>query len=250
MSRFCLIAFVVFVPVAVAQPKKGPTAQVMRLEVRAPVPAEGDRRALPGSTVVNVRVTVPDRELVGLDRTSKLTWFTDDRGTDLSTDTILKDAHASIAEKDRSHIDFMFLSNVAPAGKAREFRFKADLRVLAGVGVETVSETVACTPGTEKTIGPVGLKIGANAKTTTLTLNYTREQLKDVTFEDGNGQAVKAQPYSGSGGRDPRNPNFSNWRQEYRLESAPAKLTVRVNAYKKIEVIDVPVDLVFGLGLE
>jgi hypothetical protein len=248
MLRTCLLGLVLAsLSAALAQPprKEAPTVRAVRLQVSAPEPASGDQRETPGKLFVTFRVTAADREFVGFDRASKIGEFTDDKGTDLSAGNPLQSVFFQ-PSNDHKSIDLQLYTKT-PAPKARELRFKADLKLLVGVGIETSSETVAFAPGTETTVGPVKVRCTGTREAPALSVNYIREQLKDIEFEDGNATALKAVKTSGAG---QTNGDRLMWRQDYRLDRAPAKLTVRVRSYKSIEAINVPADLKFGLGLE
>jgi hypothetical protein len=258
MTRRCLISFplILLAPVLAdgQQKKDDPAIRVASVNVVAPRPADGDDPERPGYVIVDLSIRLPSKDIVGLSRlSSKLDTFKDDKGTDLSgpaseKDSLLDNAFSQLG-KDRSRAMFQLYSNTTPAPKAREFRLKANLGVLVGVGEKKAMATIAFKPGTKETIGSVELTVIGTEAEPVLLLSYTQELLKSVEFEEAGGKAIKARMTSGSGTVD-KETERSRWRSQYELEKHPEKLVVRIRNYEKVEMVKVPVDLTFGLGLE
>ena len=268
-----LVTFlIVALPAALYGQKAGSVkVEVFGLSIGKPSPKmDGENSGSFGAFAVQpgTRVTLwlsdLSRQIVDLDeKASKITAFTDDKGTDLLKNETKKGLggfsfgfgplSASVSP-DKHHCTVEIRAENRPVEGAVGIRLKADLVLKCGVG-EKVAETkdANLAKGTKLAGGPLDFKVAevgnesfGDAK---MSLSLETEgdiaAIKQIAFFDADGKEIKSRRMgwssSGFGGKMTHHINYGLDKQ---VDQATAKITY----FEKIEAVTVPVDVKTGLG--
>jgi hypothetical protein len=210
-------------------------------------------------TNVSLYVSIPGKTIIELDKeASKLTKFTDDKGTVLAKpgdgksqswlspfSHIAKDGH-SCAPSVRS--------KKLPASGASALIIDATLAFICGVQPELAQcDDVSLTKGTPVKLGMVAAKIKKISKPTygkmklnvTFTSSQSFDTIHKLVFLDPAGKKIKSRKTSSS--TTFGSPN--TYTRTYQLEKEIDKVTIKIDYWGKTETVTVPVLLNVQMGL-
>jgi hypothetical protein len=201
------------------------------------------------STSISVQVAAPDRQFLGVDPSSTISEFKDDKGHSLLSTGFFKTAFSTtpLIGKDRNAMVVTVFSNVSPAKGASKILLKGQLVVKCGLDEKTTEEK------------EVELKLNTEAKNGDFTLKVTQEKgfagsganftvtaaspvLKTVNFKDADGKAVEVTPFGHYG-------FAKSWTYTFQLKKEIKKGKFTVTYFSKEEKVTVPVDVEVGVGL-
>jgi hypothetical protein len=212
-------------------------------------------------TNVSLYVSMPGKTIIQLDRdASMLTKFTDDKGTVLAKPGsgksfgswlgtfphIADDAH-SCAPSVRS--------KKLPAAGASALTIDATLAFICGDAPKTAQCDVSLTEGTAVKLGMVAaniIKVGKSTRgkmkfNVTFTSSQSFDSIRKLVFLDSAGKEIKSR-YAG-GGKHSAFGSTSTYSKRYELEKKVDKVTIKIDYWRKIESVTVPLKLNVGLGL-
>jgi hypothetical protein len=201
------------------------------------------------STSISLQVVIADRQILGVDPSSTISEFKDDKGNSLLSTGFSKTKFSGNAffHKAGNAMVVSVYSNVSPAKGASKILLKGHLVVKCGLDEKTTEEK------------EVDLKLNTEAKTGDFTLKVTQEKgfagsgaqftvtpagpiLKTVKFKDADGKAVEGTLWGS-------NSDGKSWTQTFSLKK---KITIgkfTVTYFSKEEKVTVPVDVEVGIGL-
>jgi hypothetical protein len=235
---------------AADDPTKGrPTVEVVRVEVNK----KHDKTVPYSYTGISVSLEVrqPGKQVLGLDPSSAVSEFKDDKGTSLLFPGIFKTQFSQMAvAKDHSGMTVaVFRNGAAPAKGATKISLKGTLVLVCGLDPKETEEkeiefkantTVKTGDYTVKVTGEKGFgSAGAFFTITSAAANMT---LSSVTVKDADGKAVEVTPMGHYG-------YSKHWVYSYGLKKVMPKGKISVNYFSKEEKATVPVDVSFGVGL-
>jgi hypothetical protein len=214
-------------------------------------------------TTITLLLSQPEKSVIGIDENaSKLTSFTDDRGTDLAkaegnSASWISAVFSKISE-DGKLVAAPIRSNATPAAGAREITLKATIVLRCG-GAQKTSEqkdVPLAAAGTKISAGPTTLAIAKSnksagnelvgaQKSVTLTSKTPLDAIKSIAFLDQAGKEIRSHVSAHS---TMTFGAMSTYDATYSLEQNVDTATVRVTYYEKIENVSVPVDLKVGVG--
>jgi hypothetical protein len=201
------------------------------------------------STSISLQVVAADRQILGVDPSSTISEFKDNKGNSLLSTGFSKTKFSGNAffHKAGNAMVVSVSSNVSPAKGASKILLKGHLVVKCGVDEKTTEEK------------EVELKLNTEAKTGDFTLKVTQEKgfagsgaqftvtpagpiLKTVKFKDADGKAVEVTLWgSNSAGK--------SWTQTFSLKKEITNGKFAVTYFSKEEKVTVPVDVEVGVGL-
>ena len=240
------------------------TVQVIGLSIFRPDPARENKSYVFGrhsGTTLHVRVARQDKTIISIDReASKLSSFTDDKGTDLSVKSkrrwgdhwlgswprISDDGHSCVLE---------ISSPKTPAAGASKLIIKADIALACGSDVKTAEQKdFALTKGSKLTAGPVPMKVQSVKESSFGDAKMTVELISSKSFD-----AVKALTFIGADGKEIKYDSMGEgksgiagkmtYSKAIGLHKKADVVTVKVTYYQKVEKLTVPVNLSVGVGL-
>jgi len=255
-------------PEAVAQPagkaKAKAEVRVGGLSVARPVKGDKFGRSmasgLQAGTNVSLRVSIPGRQIIELDRAaSTLTKFTDDKGTVLAKPgkgggfKSWLSPFTHIAEDGQSCAPDI-RSKKLPAAGATRLAVDATLVFVCGQDPKTAKCEAALTKGAAVKLGPIDAKVSKVGKPqfgrmkvdVTFTSTRSFDAIRKLTFLGGDGKEIKSR--RASSGRSTLG-DVSTYSLSYGLASKVDKVIVKVDYWGSVETVTVAVKLNFGLGL-
>ncbi len=239
---------------------------VVGLRVARPLNGEKGRQALTGlraGTTLTLRIVRPDVHVLGVDaKACRLTAFTDDQGTEMVSESLKMlrtwaDGQSWVTPDGRTVL-FEVLSTRTPARGARQVRFRG--RIVLKCGRDAASAEQAgfrLATGSKLTAGPAAMEITGvqhTDKDTTFALatKDSAERISRLRFFGRDGGEIDTDLV------DVSVVGFMGnaWHERtYRLKSPPKRprrfdtVDVRVEYFKRIDRLAVPVNVTTGIGL-
>ncbi|MGC6486369.1 MAG: hypothetical protein ACON4Z_01880 [Planctomycetota bacterium] len=246
---------------ASAAPCQAPQVEPVKLEVRRAPTLEGiDSFGDPGVSL-EVAVRAPGKPLLAVDEEkSKLVRFVDDAGTDLAKTAskgfffwVSKRSDFGDGPKDACILEIR--TKGLPAKKAGRIELEAEVAMRSASGSERKEQTVKLKKGAKITCGPVPMffssvdesDFGDSAVTVQVSANEPMDAVKEIEFLDAAGAPMKTESMGSSsfgfGGK-------KTYSRAFGLPQKPAKVTVRLTYFAKVETVTVPIKLSLGMGLQ
>jgi hypothetical protein len=201
------------------------------------------------STAISFKVAYPGKQILGIDSTSKITEFQDDKKTSLLGTGFFKAQFGTspMISKDRTKMIVYVNTSTNPAKGATKVTLKGSLVVRCGTEEKTTEEKeVEFKNKTEVKMGDFTLKVtqekGFGDSGASFSIVATKPDVKSVTVKDADGKEVELMSY-GHYGFD------KSWTYSYGLKKALEKGKVTVTYFSKDEKVTVPVEVSAGLGL-
>ncbi len=241
------------------------TVELVGLEITKPAPQKnegGGRVMMSGQDGVRLKLRLIDESesIVAVDeKASKVSSFTDDKGTDL---TGTKGGGGGFGSSSFSAQKFgaepLSLVEVQqpgmPAHGATKLQLKGELVVIRASGEKTSEQkNVALKKNSKITVGPVPLIVeevrdsgfGEMKLTVTLSTDKPLDAIKRIEFADASGKAIEQEQMgSGSFGFGDK----TTYQRTIGLAKKLDKATVRITHHDKMETVKVPLELEFGVG--
>ncbi len=202
------------------------------------------------STELDVLVSNQDRRFLGVDPSSEVTEFKDDKGNSLmKTEFFVKTSFSSTSQLalDRRSVVVKVNSPLLPGKGATKLHLKGSLVLIAGIDDKTTDEKeLEMTMNSEAKVGEFKLNVtidkGFAGSGGTFTVKSTRPNIKGVSVKDAAGKSVEvSQGYFYGFG--------NNWTYGYTLKKPVQKAKIAVSWFSKEEKVTVPVNLDVSLGL-
>ena len=248
--KFALLAL--FTSVVSAQAPNGPKVHVDSLAITNDGPNS--------VTTIKVSVALPKKYIVGIDfEGSKVTSFTDDKGTDLTDSPFPKVWHLFLPGqvRDGKAIGLNFAANRKPAKGATKIRIKAEVVLLYGSEVKNlkVNDIRFAKPDSTVPVGPFSLTwrkpLNRKDEASNVTL-FWMDQKKEIAIAYASVTGTGPPPENSSVRLDFMRvgatyvPHYDAF---FRTDaSIGPPFTVQVSYYEKLERVTVPVDVEVGLG--
>jgi len=205
------------------------------------------------STAISFKVAYPGKQILGIDSTSKISEFQDDKKTSLLGTGFFKAQFGTspMISKDRTKMIVYVNTSTNPAKGATKVTLKGSLVVRCGTEEKTTEakEVEFKLPKKEDApikLGDFTLKVtqekGFGDSGASFSITATKPDVKSVTVKDADGKEVELMSY-GHYGFD------KNWTYSYGLKKAVEKGKVTVTYFSKDEKVTVPIELSAGLGL-
>jgi hypothetical protein len=234
-----------------ADPKKPGKATVEGVSVM--VSRKLDEKKYPfsgASTHLSLQLTYPGKQLLGVEPSSTVSEFVDDKGNSLLPKAAFFKPTFSMSRlaTDRSSMIVNVFSGIAPGKGANKLRIKGDLVALCGLDEKTTEEKeVVLKMNTEVKIGDFTLKVTQEKPFfgkggPSFYVKGTKPVISGVSVKDADGKAVEVMP-TGSGGFG------KDWTSNFSLKDPMKQAKVSVRYFSKDEKVTVPVDLTVGVGL-
>ncbi len=206
-------------------------------------------------TELALGITAKESRIIGLDEDkSKVTSFTDDKGTDLTGGKAEFGSFPKIAEDGTFGILEVKGSGI-PAAGATKIMAKGTLAVtLGGKTATTRSEAVAVKKGTRFTLGDYKFEVsdtsesGDDEKPTSLTLQAKQnlDGVAAIRFFTEAGKEIEA---SNSGSSSSGFNNSVTIEKYFDLATKATSILIEIDAYTDLKVETIPFDLTTGLGM-
>jgi hypothetical protein len=203
------------------------------------------------STRIEILVNAPGKYLIGVDKSSKLTTFADDKGNSLINDKDFSRpnfANFPRYGKDRTSM-LLSLSSFsrAPVKGATKVVVKGDLVVVSGLEEKTTEATkVEFKDKSETKIGDFKLRVNREksfeGSGPAIQLTGKLRGIKGITVLGDDGKEVEVF----AGGSTSGDENHTHY---YNIRKPLKEGKVKVTYFSKEELIKVPVDLAIGAGL-
>jgi hypothetical protein len=202
------------------------------------------------STTLSFLVSNPDKHFVGVDPSSKVTEFKDDKGTSLmKTDFFVKTSFGQVPRiaLDRTSVVVTVNTPMLPAKDATKLHLKGTLVLIAGIDEKKTGEKeVEVKTNAEAKVGDFTVKVtmekGFAGGGGAFTVTSTRPNVKDVTVNDAEGKTVVVSPgFSYGAGK--------SWTYSYSMKRAVPKAKIAITWFSKDEKVPISVDLALGIGL-
>jgi hypothetical protein len=206
------------------------------------------------ATNLSVQVTYPGKQLLGVDPSSSVAEFRDDKNTSLlpRKGTPKPTFRLARVSKDHGSLVAVVSSTEAPARGATRLRLKGSLVLRCGLGEKTAEgKEVELKAGLGVKVGDftvlVGLNpgFGSNLAPGDLPLDILAPApvIKCVTATGPGGTAVEVEgePVPFGDGK--------SWRYAFALKKPPKRAKIAIQYFSKEEKVTVPVDLTVGVGL-
>jgi hypothetical protein len=202
------------------------------------------------ATAIDVLVSNQDRRFLGVDPSSEVTEFKDDKGTSLmKSDFFVKTSFGSTPRLalDRRSVVVNVNSHLLPAKGATKLHLKGNLVLIAGIDEKSTDEKeLEMKTNSEAKVDDFTLKVtmdkGFAGSGGTFTVKSSRPNVKGVSVKDAAGKAVEvSQGYFYGFGK--------NWIYSYTLKKPMSKVKIAVTWFSKEEKVKVPVNLEVSLGL-
>ena len=238
-----------------------PKVEVTGLSIAKPDPTSKFNRSKAGNisagTKIYFEIADKTKNFLKIDeKSSKLTAFVDDKGTDLtktkekswsspswlgSFPKITDDKHAA---------RFEIKSSVCPAKGATKVTIDATMVLLGGADLKTETQAdVELKLDAKITIGPAPFEIkkiekgwGDWQRAVTLFTPKPTDGIKSIKFYGPDGKEIESKQTSWSSSN--KNINLT-----YSLKKKIDKVTVKIEFYQKVEKIIVPIKISLGVGL-
>jgi hypothetical protein len=216
--------------------------------------------SMQAGTNVSLYVSMPGKTIIELDRNaSKLTKFTDDKGTVLAEPGSAKGFESwlgsfpHIADDGHSCAPSVG-SKKLPAAGASALIIDATLAFICGEAPKTVQSDVSLTKGTPVKLGTVAAKIrkvgepsyGKMKSSVTFTSSQSFDTIRKLVFLDSAGKEIKSR---GSGHGSSTFGSKKTYSRTYDLAKKVDKVTIKIDYWGKIETVTVPVKLNVQMGL-
>ena len=244
--------------IAVAQ---GTQTEVLKLTVSREPSIEGMKVFGGRGLELEVGVLVKDKTLLAIDfEQCKLHRFVDDKGTDLSEGALgpggFKWVQMVTYGAEATDACMLKLETFTlPAKRAGRIELEAEIALKCASGSQKEEAKVQLKKGAEIDCGPVPLKIrsveevdfGDSKFSVQLVSDRPMDEIKAVEFLDADGKPVGAQQMgTGSFGFAGNMTYTRSYGLSKRLDAA----TIRVISYAKTEILNVPLKLSIGMGLQ
>ena len=238
--------------------------ELVGLGVIKPLAADEQKQSLTGrrtGTALTVKVTRRDKHWLGLDQgASQLVAFTDDRGTELVSDSARTlrtwiDGQTWVSDDGRTCV-FEVLAMRTPAPRARQVKLKAKIGLKFGRNAMTAEQAdLRLVKDSRLKAGPADMKITGvqrGDKTTifTFTTKKQPERIGRLQFFDDDGKEYETKVLEktivGFMGE-----TYYDWTYALKTDK-PRRIdsvTARVLYFSKVQTIVVPVDISAGVGL-
>lgn len=202
------------------------------------------------SMSLNLLVTVPGKQILVIDASSKLEKFADDKDTNLIDDKAFAKTNFGLyprVAQDRGSMLVPLYTNRAPARGASKITVKGSLVVVCGLEEKTTEaakiefkEKAEAKTGDLKVM--VTMEKGFGNEGASFSVTTTSPNIKSVTVKDGDDKDVEVlnRGQSGFG---------KNWTFYFTLKKPLKDGKISVTYFSKDEKVTVPVDLSFGVGL-
>jgi len=240
------------------------TVQVVGLSIFRPDPTGKSLSYVLGrrsGTTLHVRVARQDKTIISLDRNaSKLSSFTDDKGTVLSETKKRRWGSDWLGSwpriSDDGHSCMLKISSPkTPAAGASKLIVKADIVLACGSDIKTAEQKdFALTKGSKLTVGPVPMKVQSVKDSSFGKAKMRVELISSKSFD-----AVKALTFIGADGKEIKYDSLGEgtsgiagkmtYSKAIGLHKKVDVVTVKVTYYQKIEKLTVPLNLTVGVGL-
>jgi hypothetical protein len=201
-------------------------------------------------TSLQLMVSVPDKQLLGVDASSSVSEFKDDKKNSLlSTNAFFKtnfNTYATIS-KDRKALLVNVGSNVTPGKGASRITLKGNLVVRCGLDEKsTKAKDVEIKDKAEEKIGDFTLTVtqakGFGTWGGSFNIKADKPTIKSITFKDADDKDVEVAggvPY-----------NFGNvWTYSFTLKKQVEKGKITITYFSKEEKVTIPVEVSIGAGL-
>lgn len=245
--------------VTVAQ-ESSAEVEVVTMTIRHKPTIKGVRSFGDAGLELQLAVLAPGKPILAVDPgKSRIIRFMDDVGTDLAkgapTGFFSWISLSNAFRKEPVETGLLDIATKSlPAKKAQRIEFEAVVALKSVSGTQEKSELLQLKKGTKITVGPIPMTLGdvgePDAGGSALSIQISSEQsmdtIQEFRFTDKAGKDLDAKPMgSGSYGFGGK----KTYTRSFGLPKKMAKVTLHVRAYKKIEIVEVPVKLSIGLGL-
>jgi hypothetical protein len=202
------------------------------------------------STMLSIQVTNKDKRFLGVDPSSTVSEFKDDKGNSLmKSDLFVKTAFNTNPRigTARTSVIVSVSSPIAPGKGATKIHLRGNLVLTAGLDEKTTEEKeVEMKMNAETKVGDFTLKVtqekGFAGGGATFTVTSSKPNVKSVSAKGAGGKAVEVSSGFAYG-------FGKSWTYTYTLKTAVEKPKIAVTWFSKEEKVTVPVDLEVGVGL-
>lgn len=235
--------------------KRPADVSVISLTIRkAPPPKPGTYRQCPNGIDMEVRISLPEQCITGVDvESAKLDRFTDDKGHVL----FHKDSGLGAAWLPDYGMQFGPNGELVtvpvrgtnpPAKGAAKIILKGSLNVKCGSDAKaTPVKVMALKPKQEVPLGPFTVRVRDSSGE--IQVLSDEENIKNVEFFDAKGKPIVV---TGPPGRKRISSGKGKWRYvySYYLSGKKEKFSIKIHYFPKIKIVKVPLDLRVGLSLD
>ncbi len=208
---------------------------------------------------VHFRIARKDLYIISLDKdASKLTAFTDDKGTVLGTPGKSKFMDGWLGQsrvsEDGHSLGFEISSKKMPASQASRLRIKANIVISVGADEKTATSKATLKNGQTVKLGALQVKISKVGKPdwgdAKLAVEFTStksfDAIKELSFIGPDGKEIEStQSSSSSGGFAGR----MTYTRTYNLDKKVSQVTLKTTYFGDLRKVSVPVDVNAGVGL-
>ena len=240
---------------------QGAETEVLKLTVARKPSIEGLKVFGEPRVELEVGVRVPGKPLLSVDLDqSKLLRFVDDKGTDLSEGALgpggFKWVQMVTYGAEATDACMLKLETFTlPAKRAGRIELEAEIALKCASGSQKEEAKVQLKKGAEIDCGPVPLKIrsveevdfGDSKFSVQLVSDRPMDEIKAVEFLDADGKPVGAQQMGTGSFGFAGNMTYT---RSYGLSKRMDAATIRVISYAKTEILNVPLKLSVGMGLQ
>ena len=254
----CAIAWLLLA----ADAPPAPTVKVVGLEIHNP-PEQKSEHMFFGNKGVKLEllITDPNRAIVGMDSdASKITHFTDGKGTDLSkpdADNGFSQSPFQFPEmsEDGHSMTLSVASSRIPIAGATHIKLTGSVSLQCGADPKTVkTPDLALAKGTTLKLGDVPVSISEigsdsmgddNKMQVTFHATHALTAVKTIRFLKSDGSEIKSR-YSGSSSMSFG--GAGSFDSTYNLAEKVDKATVEVTWWGSLQTVELPLNLDVGLG--